>query len=744
MKRKLSITSSEAGNLDDNDRLGGVDEQVQLLSALEFEQNTGSVEAAGFILSPYLARSLGMQPGEMLFRSMFYDTPQAPLVSGLVAQLLDKQEELLRRGLGEGTSSATQHSTVETLNLIESNAMTIQALMDSMEGPAFTVAPELHGQVLGASEAVGGVDIMHGRVPSVPEQSTGGSDGGFVLTPDLLLELGMQPDQVLRRSMFYGTPRSDVVLGIVSQLLEIRENLLCNQELERSGAIQERIGVDCEDTATLIATNEELMRALMASIEPPSIISVPAVVVGLEGESLEEDLVEVLEEGRLIEIERAERIESSNARLLAEQEARKASAMAMYEEIAEKARLARLEAEERDKKIEEEKKKKIERNRRRGGVRPEKAIDLEVAAEICVTKQELRARALQESRAEKARLEEERKAERERLREARKVEKERLTEARKVEKERLKEARKAEKARLEEERKAEKARLEEERKAEKARLEEERKAEKARLEEERKAEKARLEEEKEAEKERWNEKVVMERKREEMQLRRAKETWILEREYKAREAQKSRAEKKRLKEETRAKKAEKVDRAMQKERERCLELEKERAESIERSKARILAEHKVREARVRSELAEEREIVTKTRELELELWRAMELERSGEVEIEERAGAVTEEELELWLVGVRGRERDLGLELGTVRAHAMNLGIEICAIRVMSGATVAEIEMKRDRLKDLNRDKARARIRELQLEIELSKARLRARGLVLELERLRAREPGRD
>ncbi|WP_092487668.1 hypothetical protein [Candidatus Ichthyocystis hellenicum] len=722
MKRKLSITSSEAGNLDDNDRLGGVDEQVQLLSALEFEQNTGSVEAAGFILSPYLARSLGMQPGEMLFRSMFYDTPQAPLVSGLVAQLLDKQEELLRRGLGEGTSSATQHSTVETLNLIESNAMTIQALMDSMEGPAFTVAPELHGQVLGASEAVGGVDIMHGRVPSVPEQSTGGSDGGFVLTPDLLLELGMQPDQVLRRSMFYGTPRSDVVLGIVSQLLEIRENLLCNQELERSGAIQERIGVDCEDTATLIATNEELMRALMASIEPPSIISVPAVVVGLEGESLEEDLVEVLEEGRLIEIERAERIESSNARLLAEQEARKASAMAMYEEIAEKARLARLEAEERDKKIEEEKKKKIERNRRRGGVRPEKAIDLEVAAEICVTKQELRARALQESRAEKARLEEERKAERERLREARKVEKERLTEARKVEKERLKEARKAEKARLEEERKAEKARLEEERKAEKARLEEE----------------------KEAEKERWNEKVVMERKREEMQLRRAKETWILEREYKAREAQKSRAEKKRLKEETRAKKAEKVDRAMQKERERCLELEKERAESIERSKARILAEHKVREARVRSELAEEREIVTKTRELELELWRAMELERSGEVEIEERAGAVTEEELELWLVGVRGRERDLGLELGTVRAHAMNLGIEICAIRVMSGATVAEIEMKRDRLKDLNRDKARARIRELQLEIELSKARLRARGLVLELERLRAREPGRD
>ncbi|WP_139057455.1 hypothetical protein [Candidatus Ichthyocystis hellenicum] len=90
-----------------------------------------------------------------------------------------------------------------------------------------------------------------------------------MLAPDLAQSLGMQPGQVLRRGMFYSSPRSNAVLGIISQLSEIREYLLHNQELERSGAIQREIGASCEDAAALIANNEELLQALMASIEAP-------------------------------------------------------------------------------------------------------------------------------------------------------------------------------------------------------------------------------------------------------------------------------------------------------------------------------------------------------------------------------------------------------------------------------------------------------------------------------------------
>ncbi|WP_092403506.1 MULTISPECIES: hypothetical protein [Candidatus Ichthyocystis] len=50
---------------------------------------------------PHLALSLGIRPGEMIFRSMFYGTPQASHISSLAAQLIDTHEALVRREIGE-------------------------------------------------------------------------------------------------------------------------------------------------------------------------------------------------------------------------------------------------------------------------------------------------------------------------------------------------------------------------------------------------------------------------------------------------------------------------------------------------------------------------------------------------------------------------------------------------------------------------------------------------------------------
>ncbi|WP_092487629.1 hypothetical protein [Candidatus Ichthyocystis hellenicum] len=292
MKRRLSSTSSEASSPDGSYEQGSAYEQVQPSSALELEQSTGSAEVGGFPLAPHLAQSLGMQPGEGLFRSAFYGTPHAYCISSLVFQLLNEQEGLFSRVLGEGTSYAVQHSQVDTLSLIEYNAITIQALMDSIEAPPFAVVvPAVmvedidtteHGQVSGASGAVmmEGVGTAHWQVPGVVSgYDTGVSEERFVLEPDLARSLGMKPDQVLCRGMFYGTPQFDVILEIVSQLLAIREDLLRNQELEGSGAIQEGISVGHGDTAALIAANEELMQALMDSIESPAVPVLPACVV---------------------------------------------------------------------------------------------------------------------------------------------------------------------------------------------------------------------------------------------------------------------------------------------------------------------------------------------------------------------------------------------------------------------------------------------------------------------------------
>ncbi|WP_092460825.1 hypothetical protein [Candidatus Ichthyocystis sparus] len=276
MKRKLS--GSEASSPEGCGQ-SSVDEHAQPSNTLELEQGAASAEAGGFILAPHLALSLGMNPGEMIFRSMFYGSPQASTISTLVNQLLEKQEELFNCGPGEGTSSGTHYNTLNTLSLIESNAAAIQALMDSIEAPT-------------SASVVEGEDNAHWQAPVAPEQSTRGSDGGFILAPDLALSLGMQPGQALLRGMFYGTSQSDTVLSIVNQLSEIREDLLRNQE--RSGAIEGGTNVDFEDTSSLLETNEELMQALMGSIEAPAVPT--TAVEKTETESEEKSLAELEEE----------------------------------------------------------------------------------------------------------------------------------------------------------------------------------------------------------------------------------------------------------------------------------------------------------------------------------------------------------------------------------------------------------------------------------------------------------------
>ncbi len=297
MKRKLSSTSGEASDMDGNYGRSSLDEQAQLSSALELEQSTTYAEAGGFLLAPHLARSLGMRPGEMLFRSMFYGTPQAPHASELAAQLLKEQERLFYLQLGEGTSSSAQLSEDHVFDLMESNAAVIQALLDSVEAPIFAVAPAMAvggvGATCGKEESsaqgmvvVGEGTMHHWQAPGVPEQSALDSDGGFILAPDLARLLGMQSGQALRRGMFYSTPQSDIVLGIVGQLSEMQKDLLHNQELERDGVALGGMGVGFEDTASLIAANVELMQALMGSIEAPAVSSEEVVVDSdLKGES---------------------------------------------------------------------------------------------------------------------------------------------------------------------------------------------------------------------------------------------------------------------------------------------------------------------------------------------------------------------------------------------------------------------------------------------------------------------------
>uniref|UniRef100_UPI000B1B9C0D hypothetical protein n=1 Tax=Candidatus Ichthyocystis sparus TaxID=1561004 RepID=UPI000B1B9C0D len=246
---KLKLSDSEANVSEGGYEQSSVDEQEQPSSALILEQSAVSADAGGFILEPHLARLLGMHPGEMLSRSMFYGTPQASHVSILVAQLLDKHEVLIRREIGEGTSSAVRTSEGGcNLALIASNERIIQALLNSLE------PPELAEVV----QEGAGTTTIHGQVSSAPEQSTRDSDEGFMLSSDL----------------------------------EILESLLHNQELESFAAIQGRVSVSCEDTTDPTATNEGLMRAPMGGLEAPAVMAPTIAVEEFETESEEESVVE--------------------------------------------------------------------------------------------------------------------------------------------------------------------------------------------------------------------------------------------------------------------------------------------------------------------------------------------------------------------------------------------------------------------------------------------------------------------
>ncbi|WP_242641653.1 hypothetical protein, partial [Candidatus Ichthyocystis sparus] len=278
MKRKLSSANNEASSPEEGSYgQGDVDGQLQSSGALELEQSTGSSAAGGFVLTSRLAQLLGMQPGDMVFRGMFYGTPYVPLISSLTTQLLEEQDGLFQLISGEGTSSSSQFSEDYILGLVESSASEIQALLDSVEAPPLpplAVAPEV---------VVGDVGTACGQASGAVEQSAGDSScGGFLLAPDLAQSLGMQPGQMLCRGMFYNTPQSNVVLDIIGRLSEVREGLLQSRELERAGLIPEETGVVHEDTAALIETNEELTQALMASIEAPS-LTVPSVVTECVG-----------------------------------------------------------------------------------------------------------------------------------------------------------------------------------------------------------------------------------------------------------------------------------------------------------------------------------------------------------------------------------------------------------------------------------------------------------------------------
>ncbi len=123
-----------------------------------------------------------------------------------------------------------------------------------------------------------------------------------MLSPYLASALGMQPGERLFRGMFHSTQWSHVVLGMINQLSEIQKDLLRNQELERAGVVtQGEISLSFKDTTALIATNEESLQALMASIEAPAETTPPTVVDSSSNSEteLEERTLAKLEEGKM-------------------------------------------------------------------------------------------------------------------------------------------------------------------------------------------------------------------------------------------------------------------------------------------------------------------------------------------------------------------------------------------------------------------------------------------------------------
>ncbi|WP_439097664.1 hypothetical protein, partial [Candidatus Ichthyocystis sparus] len=457
-------------------------EQEQSSSVLELEQSTGSAEVGGFLLAPHLSQALGMHPSEMLFRSMFYGTPQASRISDLITELLIEHEDLLCRVMGEGTSSILLGGGACSIALVDSSAATIQALIDSIEAPLSVVVPSeavegvgtvTNGQALGVPEvvAVAGVgDATYEQATSAPEQSNRYSCVGFVLPPDLALKLGMYPGQVLCRSMFYDTPQSDIVLDVVGQISEAQECLLRDQELERSGVVDQGVSrVGYGNTDALIAANEELLQALMDSIESPLLTAVPPVIaVSSSSEEMSDEVerdrsIEV-ENERVLEIAREEMAEMERERLrvIAEIEARKREKDHVKVENVEREIQGRIDArEERARRVEidvqerrearearEAKARRIEQEMRGEDIEEERELVSRLEEELAKARAERLARAEIALRAEQeAKAEKEREKEREREKESRERERESRERERKKEKEREKERKKAEKDR---------------------------------------------------------------------------------------------------------------------------------------------------------------------------------------------------------------------------------------------------------------------------------------------------------
>ncbi|WP_141663857.1 hypothetical protein [Candidatus Ichthyocystis sparus] len=789
MKRKLSSTSGEASDPYGSYGGGSVGGQAQPSSLLELGQSTLYAEPGGFVLAPHLALVLGMGPGEMIFRGMFYGTPRAPLATSLAIQLLEEQERLGRLRAGEGTSSSTLLSDGYVLSLIDANAAAIQALLSSAE------APPLPPPTIASTVVVGDVGTVRGRASYVAEQGARDSIGGLVLAPDLARSLGMRPGQVLRRSMFYGTPTSNVVLGVVAQLSEARQDLLRCQELGRSGLISERMGFDFGDIASLIEINGQLIQALMASVESPSFTALPSVMVGNVGahglqamvgsikepevsvvDSEEESVEKLVEHGTVKQgtgvKKKIRRIMVLDKKSLDRMEAMRAHSAEVVgsrkkkagKELARQERLERAEArarEKREKREARELEKKLakqemleERKKRSQEKRAAKELDKQRKEAAKELERMERARLMLEmeeiaEKEEAAELEMMELARQERLEraEARAREKREKREARELEKKLAKQEMLEERRKRSQEKKVAKE-LDKQRKKAAKELE---RVERARLmlamEEMAESEAAaELERAELARQERLERAEI--RAREEREEREARELEKKLAKQEMLEERKKRSQEKKVAKELdkqrkkAAKELERVERARlmlameeMAEREEAAELERAelaRQERLERAEARAREEKEKRERR-EEERAKEGELRLQKREarvrvVELEVVLREEKARylHSSAAIDLRVGE-TVEEVNLELSREIDRERQLRLELGQVVARMKELR------RVMG---IARDGGMHKMVLELDRDVALEKVREVEIKIDMVKVRGRKERLSQELNRL--------
>ncbi|WP_092487665.1 hypothetical protein [Candidatus Ichthyocystis hellenicum] len=832
MKRKLS--GSEASSPGGNDGRGDAAWQARASSELYLEQSAVPDDVRGVILPSHLARSLGMSPGDRIFRGMFYGTPQAPLISSLAAQLLDEHEVLVSRALGEGTSSATQSSDGgygSGSALMAFNEIVIRALLDSIEAPRprsievpqLKVVPPVvvedsdttHWQapVTSAPEAAQVTDTAYWQAPIAPEQSTVGSCGGFVLAPDLALELGMYSGQVLRRSMFYGTSNFGVVLNMVSQLSAVRESLLVSQELERSIATQEGVttNTDFQGTASLIATNDELIKALIGSIEAPA-VAVPTMAVEEFATELGEKLPKKLEEERNREFAKSkvELYTKEKEKIERKKEEVKNRGMISSKSRAEELKVSLGLSVCREMELKRVKIKIKEAVRII-------VVNMEMTSLLGLRKKVMEVLDMIEVYGELRRvvvgpvpghlqeMEKELEKVRERCRELNQAGEGEVAGGAATEMDELT----TRETNLRED--IRRAMVREEREhclekelgmlvAKELDLEEKstNEEELVRVRAMKTEIKAYLEAVRATIARRGKslglkmklDGLIVKKKETEARIDmgiREIEIGRLRNKAKAESSDRDLSDKElslmlRL-EGTKVRIRElelelglwlgKMEERKKEIRNRIISLELDRGEvarrveeeEVEMLRALVLGESEVAGAwggvgniptsgvasgvMVMQGLGEERAMAMRIRELELELETSIVLERSGGME--ERSGTETMEELELELGVVRVQEQNLGLELDGVRVQELNLDLEldrmrayvmnidrwICEGRVTLGATSTEIEARKSRLIELNKSRAIARLKGLELRVGLSKARLKARGLVLALEKLR-------